>query len=240
MDVTVLKAMNDERRARRAVVLITDLDDGTTTLIREDAEIGGEVGDAIRKALRTGNSSAIETDGRRLFLNAYLPRPRLVVIGAVHISQALAPLARIAGYPVEIIDPRTAFASPERFSEVELYADWPETVLKDRPLDAYCAVAAVTHDPKIDDFPLKDALGAGCFYVGALGSRKTHAKRVERLLAMGAPQDAIDRIAAPIGLDIGAASPAEIAVAVLAQVVRAFRTRGSTDHGAKAPKGEAA
>jgi len=240
MDVAALKAINDERRARRAALLITDLDDGTTRLVREDAEIAGEVGDAIRKALRTGNSAAIEADGRRLFLNAYLPRPRLVVIGAVHISQALAPMARIAGYPVEVIDPRTAFASPERLVDVELHADWPETILQERPLDAYCAVAAVTHDPKIDDFALKAALDAGCFYVGALGSRKTHAKRVERLLAMGATQEAVDRIAAPIGLDIGAASPAEIAVAVLAQVVRAFRMRGSTDHGTKVPKGEAA
>jgi len=240
MDVVALKAINDERRARRAALLITDLDNGTTRLVREDAEIGGEVGDAIRRALRTGNSAAIEADGRRLFLNAYLPQPRLVVIGAVHISQALAPMARIAGYPVEVIDPRTAFASPERLVDVELYADWPETVLQERPLDAYCAVAAVTHDPKIDDFALKAALDAGCFYVGALGSRKTHAKRVERLLEMGATQEAVDRIAAPIGLDIGAASPAEIAVAVLAQVVRAFRTRGSAGDAAKAPKGEAA
>jgi len=240
MDVAALKAMNDERRARRAAVLITDLDDGTTTLVREGAAIGGELGDAVRKAFRTGSSAAVDLDGRRLFINAYLPQPRIVVIGAVHISQALAPMARIAGYPVEVIDPRTAFASPERFADVELYADWPETVLQDRPLDAYCAVAAVTHDPKIDDFALKAALDAGCFYVGALGSRKTHAKRVERLLAMGATQESIERIAAPIGLDIGAASPAEIAVAVLAQVVRAFRARGSSADGAKAPKGEAA
>jgi len=240
MDVAALKAMNEERRARRAAVIVTDLDDGKTRLFREDAEVEGELGEAVRKALRTGLSRAIEADGRRLFLNAHLPRPRLVVIGAVHISQALAPMARIAGYPVEIIDPRTAFASPERFEDVELYPDWPETVLKERPLDPYCAVAAVTHDPKIDDFALKAALDAGCFYVGALGSRKTHAKRVERLLAMGATQEAVDRIAAPIGLDIGAASPAEIAVAVLAQVVRAFRTRGSSGDSAKAPKGEAA
>ena len=117
---------------------------------------------------------------------------------------------------MEIIDPRTAFATPDRFPDVPLHAEWPEDVLKQRPLDSYTALAAVTHDPKIDDFALKAALDAGCFYVGALGSRKTHAKRVERLLALGATADQIARIHAPIGLDIGASSPAEIAVAVLA------------------------
>jgi len=238
MDIAALKALNEERRARRAAVLVTDLQEGTATLVSENEEVSGELGAALTKAFRTGNSGAIEVDGRKLFLNVHLPRPRLVVIGAVHISQALAPMARIAGYPLEIIDPRTAFASPDRFPEVDLHPEWPETVLAERPLDAYTALAAVTHDPKIDDFALKAALDAGCFYVGALGSRKTHAKRVERLLALGAKPEDIERIAAPIGLDIGAASPAEIAVAVLAQVVRAFRARGMS--GERQPKGEAA
>ena len=238
MDIAALKALNEERRARRAAVLVTDLEDGSARLVRENEQVGGELGVALAKAFRTGVSGAVEADGKKLFLNAHLPQPRLVVIGAVHISQALAPMARIAGYPLEIIDPRTAFASPDRFPDVELYPDWPETVLAQRPLDAYSALAAVTHDPKIDDFALKAALDAGCFYVGALGSRKTHAKRVERLLALGAKPEDIERIAAPIGLDIGASTPAEIAVAVLAQVVRAFRSRGMAKE--RQPKGEAA
>lgn len=238
MDIAVLRALNEERRARRAAVLVTDLENGSARIVRESEVVEGEFGAALTKAFRSGNSGAVEADGKRLFLNAHLPHPRLVVIGAVHISQALAPMARIAGYPLEIIDPRTAFASPERFPDVDLYPEWPETVLAKRPLDAYSALAAVTHDPKIDDFALKAALDAGCFYIGALGSRKTHAKRVERLLALGAKQEDIERIAAPIGLDIGAASPAEIAVAVLAQVVRAFRSRGAS--GERQPKSEAA
>ena len=238
MDISALKALNEERHARRAAVLVTDLDSGSARLVRENEQVGGELGAALAKAFRTGNSGAAEADGRKLFLNAHLPQPRLVVIGAVHISQALAPMARIAGYPLEIIDPRTAFASADRFPDVDLYPEWPETVLAQKPLDAYTGLAAVTHDPKIDDFALKAALDAGCFYVGALGSRKTHAKRVERLLALGAKLEDIERIAAPIGLDIGAASPAEIAVAVLAQVVRAFRSRGMS--GERQPKGEAA
>ena len=236
MDVAALKTLNAERRARRAAILVTDLDGGGDRIVREGDTVAGDLGAAIAKAFRTGNSGAIDAEGRNFFLNVHLPQPRLVVIGAVHISQALAPMAQIAGYPLEIIDPRTAFASADRFPDVELHADWPETVLRDRPLDSYCALAAVTHDPKIDDFALKAALDAGCFYVGALGSRKTHAKRVERLLALGATADQIARIHAPIGLDIGAASPAEIAVAVLAQVIRTFRSRGSTSQ----PKGEAA
>ena len=238
MDIAALKALNEERRARRAAVLVTDLEDGSARLVRENEQVGGELGAALAKAFRTGVSGVVEAGGKKLFLNAHLPQPRLVVIGAVHISQALAPMARIAGYPLEIIDPRTAFASPDRFPYVELYPDWPETVLAQRPLDAYSALAAVTHDPKIDDFALKAALDAGCFYVGALGSRKTHAKRVERLLALGAKPEDIERIAAPIGLDIGASTPAEIAVAVLAQVVRAFRSRGMAKE--RQPKGEAA
>ena len=226
MDIGTLKRLNEARRARRAAVLVTEMDGGPDRLVLEGDELDGTLGEAVARAFRTGQSGAIEADGGRLFLNAHLPSPRLVVIGAVHISQALAPMARVAGYPVEIIDPRTAFATAERFPDVTLDAEWPEDVLKARPLDGYTALAAVTHDPKIDDFALKAALDAGCFYVGALGSRKTHAKRVERLLALGATADQIERIHAPIGIDIGASSPAEIAVAVLAQMIQAFRSRG--------------
>jgi xanthine dehydrogenase accessory factor len=127
---------------------------------------------------------------------------------------------------MEIVDPRTAFATPERFPDVTLHAEWPEDALKEWPLDPYTALAALTHDPKIDDFALKSALDAGCFYVGALGSRKTHARRVVRLMAAGASAEAIARIHAPIGLAIGASSPAEIAVAVLGEIIGAFRARG--------------
>jgi xanthine dehydrogenase accessory factor len=236
MDLVSLKKLNEERRARRAAILVTDLGYGSDRVVLEGDVVAGELGAAVARAFRTGASGSIEADGRTFFLNAHLPQPRLVMIGAVHISQALAPMARVAGYPVEIIDPRTAFATADRFPDVALHAEWPQDVLAAHPLDGYTALAAVTHDPKIDDFALKTALDAGCFYVGALGSRKTHAKRVERLLAAGATADDIARIHAPIGLDIGAASPAEIAVAVLAQVIKAFRSRGA----AVDAKGEAA
>lgn len=225
MDPHSLKKLNAARAARRAIALVTDLGDGRDRIVEEGDQVAGDLGIALDKAFRTGKSGVTEAEGREFFVNIHLPPPRLVVIGAVHISQAMAPMAKLAGYDIEVIDPRTAFATPERFEGVQLDAEWPEEVLKTRPLDAYCALCAITHDPKIDDYPLKAALEAKCFYVGALGSRKTHRKRVERLLAEGVPQDAIDTIAAPIGLDIGASSPAEIAVAVLAQVIQAFRKR---------------
>ena len=165
--------------------------------------------------------------GSSLFLTVELPPPRLVLIGAVHISQALAPMARIAGFDTTIIDPRTAFATPERFPDVPLLAEWPADAIPKIGFDAFTAVAALTHDPKIDDTALLAALEAGCFYVGALGSRKTHARRVERLMAAGASEAALATIHAPIGIRIGAQSPAEIAVAILAEVIAALRSRGA-------------
>ena len=226
MDLQALKDLNRHRRERRAVLLLTDLESGDSRVITEDERPQGALGEAVAKAFRSGKSGTVEADGRSFFLNVHLPPPRLVMIGAVHISQTLAPMAQMAGFDVHIIDPRTAFASPERFAGVRLDAEWPQEALKASPLDAYCALAALTHDPKIDDPALTAALEAGCFYVGALGSRKTHAKRVERLTAAGIPNEAIERIHAPIGLPIGAASPAEIAVAVLAQIIDALRSRG--------------
>lgn len=226
MEKSLLAELNAQRQARRAVVLVTDLENGDARLVREGEQQGEALGEAIAKAFRSGRSASVEADGRNWFVNAHLPPARIVVIGAVHISQAMAPMARLAGFDLEIIDPRTAFATPERFPGVPLHAEWPQDVLAERPLDRFTALAAVTHDPKIDDYPLKEALEADCFYVGALGSRKTHARRVERLEGAGVSRAAIDRIAAPIGLDIGAASPAEIAVAALAQIIQALRTRG--------------
>ncbi|NGO63021.1 XdhC/CoxF family protein [Rhizobium daejeonense] len=225
MDPVNLKKLNESRLARRAAVLMTDLDDGRDRLVVEGETVIGPLGAEIGQRLLSGKSGLVDLEGRSFFLNVHLPPPRIVVIGAVHISQALCPMAEIAGYDITVIDPRTAFATPERFSGVDLVADWPEDALKERPLDRYCAMVAVTHDPKIDDFPLVAALKADCFYVGALGSRKTHAKRVERLKEQGLSEEQIARISAPVGLDIGAATPAEIAVSVLAEVIQSFRRR---------------
>lgn len=229
MDPYCLKKLNKERRERRAVILLTDITDGRDRVIRETDPVAGRLGEAIRKAFLTGQSGLVEIDGRVFFLNVYLPSPRLVVVGAVHISEALAPMAKAAGYEIEIIDPRSAFATPERFPGVAVYADWPYDVLSVRPLDAYCALAVLSHDPKIDDPALELALNAGCFYIGALGSRTTHAKRIERLKLLGFNDDHISLINAPIGLDIGAIGPQEIAVAIIGGVIKAFRARDNQD-----------
>ncbi|MFC3164248.1 XdhC family protein [Ciceribacter thiooxidans] len=225
MDPRLLKELNAARQARKAAVLVTSLDDGCSRLVIEGETIEGGLGLEVTERLRSGKSGSVEIDGRPHFLNVYLPPPRIVVIGAVHISQALYPMARIAGFDLTIIDPRTAFATAERFTGADLVADWPEDALKARPLDGYTALVALTHDPKIDDYPIAAALKSGCFYVGALGSRKTHGKRVERLKAEGFGDGEIARISAPIGLDIGAATPGEIAVAILADIIQAFRRR---------------
>ena len=149
----------------------------------------------------------------------------MTLIGAVHISQALAPIARIAGLDVTIIDPRTAFATPERFPETPVLAQWPDEALAAGPLDRYTAICLLTHDPKIDDPALMIALRARCFYIGALGSRKTHAKRLERMRAQGFDEPALARIHAPIGLDIGAVSPAEIAVSIMGEIIASLRKK---------------
>jgi xanthine dehydrogenase accessory factor len=141
----------------------------------------------------------------------------------VHISQALAPMAKLLGYDVTIVDPRTAFASVERFPEVKVLAEWPDTALPPLGIDRYTAFAALTHDPKIDDPALTHALARDCFYIGALGSKKTHARRVERLKAAGIGDNEIARIHSPIGLDIGAVSPSEIAVAILGEITARLR-----------------
>jgi xanthine dehydrogenase accessory factor len=226
MDPLNLKKLNAEKHARRAALLLTNLADGHDRVIRESDIVEGELGFAIAKAFRSGKSGAVSVAGVDYFLNVHVPPPRIVAIGAVHISQALAPIAQIAGYDIEVIDPRTAFATPERFAGVRLMAEWPQDALKARPFDAYTALAALTHDPKIDDWPLAEALRQNCFYVGALGSRKTHARRVDRLKEAGLSTSQIERIHAPIGLDIAASSPQEIAVAVMAQIISAFRKRG--------------
>jgi xanthine dehydrogenase accessory factor len=223
MRLDLLTAMNAERAARRATVLVTDLGSGGQRLVRE-AEISRDaLADAILPQLRSGKSGTIETAAGRHFLEVHLPPPRIVVTGAVHISQALVPMAKLVGFDVTLIDPRTAFATTERFPDVNLLAEWPADALPKVGLDGWTAFVALTHDPKIDDPALEAALASGCFYVGALGSRKTHGRRVESLKKRGVSEEAIARIHAPVGLDIGAASPSEIALAILAQITLRLR-----------------
>jgi xanthine dehydrogenase accessory factor len=223
MRLDLLSALNAERASRRAAVLVSDLAGGEQRLVREADFKSDALGEAIVTQVRAGKSGVVETGAGRFFLELHLPPPRLVATGAVHISQALAPMAKLLGFDVTIVDPRTAFATPERFPDVPLLAEWPETALPKLKLDHWTAFVALTHDPKIDDPALEAALASGCFYVGALGSKKTHGRRVESLKKRGVSDEAIARIHAPIGLAIGAASPQEIALSILAEITLRLR-----------------
>jgi xanthine dehydrogenase accessory factor len=223
MRLDLLAALNTERAARRAAVVVTELANGKQRLVREREIDADPLGAQLRAQLRTGKSGIIEVGEEKFFAEVHMPPPRIVITGAVHVSQALAPMAKILGYDVTIVDPRTAFATPERFPDVPLLAEWPDTALPKVGLDNWTAFVALTHDPKIDEPAIEAALRSECFYVGALGSKKTHGRRVESLKKKGVSESALARIHAPIGLSIGAASPPEIALAILAEITLRLR-----------------
>jgi xanthine dehydrogenase accessory factor len=229
MKLDILSVLNAEREARRAAIVVTDVASGKQRLIKAGDIAKDPLRAVLADHLRTGKSGMADTAEGRAFLTVYVPAPQLVITGAVHISQALAPIGKLLGYDVTIVDPRTAFASAERFPDVKVIAEWPDQALPPLNVDRYTAFVALTHDPKIDDPALLHALKRDCFYVGALGSRKTHARRVERLRQEGLSDAAIARIHAPIGLDIGAVSPSEIAVAIMAQITEKLREEAEVE-----------
>jgi xanthine dehydrogenase accessory factor len=220
----ILKTLNEERAARRAVIVITNQEGGAQRLVKAADVRNDPLKDILEKHLRSAKSGIEETSEGKVFLTVHVPSPKLVITGAVHISQTLAPMGQLLGYDVTIVDPRTAFATIERFPDVKVIAEWPDVALPPLGIDHYTAFVALTHDPKIDDPGLDVALKSDCFYIGALGSRKTHARRVERLKTeRGFTDNDIGRIHSPIGLDIDAVSPAEIAVAIMGEITQALR-----------------
>jgi xanthine dehydrogenase accessory factor len=218
-----LTALRAAREGKRAVVLATELMSGETRLIYPDERGTGALAEGAAKAARQDQSFSVEADGKTWFLTIFNPPLDLAIIGAVHIAQPLSRMASLADYAVRVIDPRTAFASEERFPGITLSHDWPDEALTKTPLGPRSAVVALTHDPKLDDPGLDAALKSDAFYIGALGSKSTHAKRLERLRAHGFGDEALARIRGPIGLDIGARSPAEIAIAILGQMTAQLR-----------------
>jgi xanthine dehydrogenase accessory factor len=221
----ILHTLNAERAARRAVAVVTDVATGEQRLVKAADVAKDPLKDVIEKHILMAKSGMEETAQGRVFLTVHVPSPQLVITGAVHISQVLGPIAKLLDYDVTIVDPRTAFASPERFPDVKVVAEWPDVALPPLNVDHYTAFVAVTHDPKIDDPALIHAIERGCFYIGALGSRKTHAKRLERLKEAGVRDADLLRIHAPIGLNIGAVSPAEIAVSIMAEITQRLRMK---------------
>jgi xanthine dehydrogenase accessory factor len=206
--------------SRRGLVVRTHLVDGRKEVFeRSDANLPQD----IAERFLTAKSQLKESPDGDVFLHALVPPARILVIGATHIGQILSQLARLASYEVMVIDPRTAFASADRFPDVKLLTEWPQDALPKLGLDPYTAVVALAHVGHIDDEALKLAVRSDCLYIGALGSMRNHAKRVERLKAAGVTDAQIARIKAPIGLDIGAQTPAEVAIAVMGEIVLAVR-----------------
>jgi xanthine dehydrogenase accessory factor len=223
MRLDTLHALNEARQAGRALVRATDLASGEEKLI-DPATDRSALGIAAADAARADQSTPVEIDGQEWFLEVHNPALELVVVGAAHIAQPLTRMALLADYTVRVIDPRTSFATPARFPDVAISQDWPDEALARQPLGPRSALVALTHDPKVDDPALVAALRSDAFYIGALGSRKNHAGRLDRLKQHGFDDAALARIRGPVGLAIGARSPAEIAVSILAEMTQALRT----------------
>ena len=230
MKQETLTQLLDDQTAKRAVALATDMESGDQTLIYTDSANGpdsdnAEVLAAARQAIQDDRSKVYELSGRRIFVETFNPPLRMLIVRAVHIAQPLSRMASVAGYDVTVIDPRASFATDERFPGISLNGEWPDDAMKALDPDRRTAVVTLTHDPKLDDPGLEVALKSDAFYIGALGSRKTHAGRVARLTDAGFSEAEIARIHAPVGLNIGSISPAEIAVSILAQITEVLHRK---------------
>ena len=228
MKQSLLHAVLEARTEKRRLVLVTELDTGRQWAQFDSEPAFGldpDVSQAARGALRHDRSEVVEVAGARYFLHVMSPSLRLFVVGAVHIAQTLVPMASLLGYAVTVIDPRRAFVTTERFPDVTVVTDWPDEALTAAELDPRSAVVTLTHDPKLDDPALRVALASPAFYIGSLGSRRTHAKRIERLSGTGFTGEALARIHAPIGLDIRAVTAAEIAASIAAELTSVLRAR---------------
>jgi xanthine dehydrogenase accessory factor len=224
MKSETLAALQEARATRKAVTLATRLSDAAEALVYLDGARGDLAGDAAvvsaaHRAMEIGRSETVEIGGAKIFLNVYVPPPRLIIVGAVHIAQSLAPMAAMLEFDVTVVDPRGAWATAQRFPGVKVIQDWADEAFQAMGLDISTAVVTLTHDPKLDDPALEAALKSDVFYIGALGSRRTHAKRKERLAEVGITDEMFARVHGPVGLNIGAKSPAEIAVSILGQIV---------------------
>jgi xanthine dehydrogenase accessory factor len=224
MKAETLVALQEARAQRRAVALATRLSDAAEALVYRDEVKGDLAGDpavvaAARRAIAIGKSETVDVGGAKIFLNVYVPPPRLIIVGAVHIAQSLAPMAAMLEFDVTVVDPRGAWATTQRFPGVKVIRDWADEAFQAMGLDVSTAVVTLTHDPKLDDPALEAALKSDVFYIGALGSKRTHAKRKERLSEVGITDEMFARIHGPVGLNIGAKSPAEIAVSILGQII---------------------
>jgi xanthine dehydrogenase accessory factor len=218
----ILAALEQARREQRPVVLATSLPDGEQILL-PDPSASAELNQAAGLKLGADESGTVKIGNQDWFLHAYNPPLRLIVVGAVHIAQALVPFASACGFAVTVVDPRRAFASDERFPNVTVSTEWPDEALDALKPDVRTAVVTLTHDPKLDDPALDRALKSPAFYIGSLGSRRTHGRRLDRLRELGHTDEAMQRIRGPVGLNIEAVTASEIALSVMAEIVAARR-----------------
>jgi len=225
----VLERVERARTEKKALVLLTPLDGRKvrTWLPGQDG-IASDLREAAERALASDDASTVESSEGAVFVQAINPPLRLVIVGAVHIAQPLSRIAALLGYEVTVVDPRESFARPERWPDVAVVNAWPDEALQKMTLDHRTAIVTLTHDPKIDDVALEEALKSNAFYVGALGSKKTHGSRLQRLGERGFSVDQLARIHGPVGLRIAARSPAEIAISIVAQMTEKLRTSNST------------
>ncbi len=227
----LLDELVEARTRKLPCAVLTFLSSGRQTLYRHNDRARAPALDSglqseIRDALRRDRSRCVETESGPVFVHVFNPPLRLVVVGAVHIAQALVPMAQLVGYEVVVVDPRRSFASGERFPGIALVDEWPDDAVVALAPDSRTALVTLTHDPKLDDPALIAGLRSPAFYIGSLGSRRTHRARLERLRQAGVEERALARIHSPIGLDIGAQSPAEIAAAIVAELTAVLRGEG--------------
>jgi xanthine dehydrogenase accessory factor len=230
----ILDAVIAAGRDSRSIALATSLASGRQLLVDHsraegDLEFDAAVLDQVRAALHGDRNTTLETPAGKIFVEVFSPPRRCFVIGAVHIAQPLVQMLKLADYGVIVIDPRGSFATEARFPDVELTQEWPDEALERLKPDHRSAVVTLTHDPKLDDPALAVALRSDCFYIGALGSRRTHAARCSRLTEMGFSEAELAHIHGPIGLAIGAVSPAEVAISILAQMTQILRRGESAE-----------
>jgi xanthine dehydrogenase accessory factor len=228
MNISLLREALAASRDGRAAALATNLKSGRQSLIQGndftgDLVVTETIMEAVRAALARDENDNVMTGEGKIFIEIFNPRLRMLIVGGVHIAQPLARMAALTGYLVTIIDPRSAFASAERFPDMILSGEWPDDAMKQLKPDRRTAIVTLTHDPKLDDPALAEALKSDAFYIGALGSRKTHGRRQDRLRALGFTDDQMARIHGPVGLKIGAVSPSEIGISIMAQVTAVLR-----------------
>ena len=225
MTPEILAELTALRDAKTPVVLATALPGGAQRLL-PDMDAPEALNIAAKRALDRDESGTVSIDRQDWFLQAYNPKYRVIVVGAVHIAQALVPMAAFLGLDVTVVDPRRSFATDERFPDVTVLTDWPDEALDALKPDSRTAVITLTHDPKLDDPALDRALNSPAFYIGALGSRRTHARRLDRLRELGHSDEAMARIKGPVGLNIAAVTAPEIAVSILAEFIAMRRNAG--------------